>query len=517
MRRSASTGDASSDAPQLMQNRAAAGFGVPQDGQRRSTPASLGPSHTPRSDRSRRLSRLRRSDTIVANLGSHHPCRSNPRRLIYPAPPGRRSTGMHGMRRSSCSPDADRDGDLSGADLESLAEAAWFTGHAGLATDAKERAFKAYPADGEADPGRLLRPRPRSGVQLPEEAVHRLRVDAPGRAAPGRRGGKLPARLPCAVSKRGREAGGGHRHRARTRRRGRPDRRQGRRRRSAGDGPDRPRFPQDRHRRDLRWVRADGGGHDRRRERRAVPVRHGRHVLHDDLRVPRPDRLPAGERVDRGDGALVRTPVGLRVPRGLPRPPSRGRGSERRLGARRGGAASGHGRARRLQRGAPAGRRLLRDRGDQVADGGPRGRRGGAPPGTRPRPFARAGDGADTPRSGERPSGDGGDQLGRRRNRRGISGPEPGCSRRTSRSRSPPAIRHRRDRRPRSSAGSPRPTTRPRSTQAGTRRWDACSSRKATMPSPPRRSGPRSAIGARSPRRTRLRGVAPCSPRRCGR
>jgi class 3 adenylate cyclase len=44
--------------------------------------------------------------------------------------------------------DADRGGDLSGADLESLAEAAWFTGHAGLATDAKERAFKAYPADG---------------------------------------------------------------------------------------------------------------------------------------------------------------------------------------------------------------------------------------------------------------------------------------------------------------------------------------------------------------------------------
>lgn len=44
---------------------------------------------------------------------------------------------------------ADRDGDLSGPDLESLAEAAWFTAHADLATDVKERAFKAYLADGD--------------------------------------------------------------------------------------------------------------------------------------------------------------------------------------------------------------------------------------------------------------------------------------------------------------------------------------------------------------------------------
>jgi class 3 adenylate cyclase len=44
---------------------------------------------------------------------------------------------------------ADRDGDLSGPDLESLAEAAWFTAHADLAMDLKERAFKAYSADGD--------------------------------------------------------------------------------------------------------------------------------------------------------------------------------------------------------------------------------------------------------------------------------------------------------------------------------------------------------------------------------
>ncbi len=43
---------------------------------------------------------------------------------------------------------ADQDGDLSGSDLESLAEAAWFTAHADLALDAKERAFKAYLAIG---------------------------------------------------------------------------------------------------------------------------------------------------------------------------------------------------------------------------------------------------------------------------------------------------------------------------------------------------------------------------------
>jgi class 3 adenylate cyclase len=44
---------------------------------------------------------------------------------------------------------ADRDGDLSGPDLEALAEAAWFTGHSDIATDVKERAFKAYLAGGD--------------------------------------------------------------------------------------------------------------------------------------------------------------------------------------------------------------------------------------------------------------------------------------------------------------------------------------------------------------------------------
>jgi class 3 adenylate cyclase len=44
---------------------------------------------------------------------------------------------------------ADEENDLSGPDLESLSEAAWFTGQADLARGVKERAFKAYLADGD--------------------------------------------------------------------------------------------------------------------------------------------------------------------------------------------------------------------------------------------------------------------------------------------------------------------------------------------------------------------------------
>jgi class 3 adenylate cyclase len=43
---------------------------------------------------------------------------------------------------------ADRQGDLSGDDLESLAEAAFFAAHADLELDVKERAFKAHLAEG---------------------------------------------------------------------------------------------------------------------------------------------------------------------------------------------------------------------------------------------------------------------------------------------------------------------------------------------------------------------------------
>ena len=41
---------------------------------------------------------------------------------------------------------ADREASLSGADLESLAEAAFFAGHAELAVEVKERAYKTHLA-----------------------------------------------------------------------------------------------------------------------------------------------------------------------------------------------------------------------------------------------------------------------------------------------------------------------------------------------------------------------------------
>jgi class 3 adenylate cyclase len=45
---------------------------------------------------------------------------------------------------------ADRDGGLSGADLESLAQAAFFSAHADVELEVKERAFKRHEADGDA-------------------------------------------------------------------------------------------------------------------------------------------------------------------------------------------------------------------------------------------------------------------------------------------------------------------------------------------------------------------------------
>ncbi|MGH3340880.1 MAG: hypothetical protein ACRDPL_18895, partial [Propionibacteriaceae bacterium] len=43
---------------------------------------------------------------------------------------------------------ADRDGRLGAADLEALAQAAWFTAQPDMAVEGRERAFKAYVADG---------------------------------------------------------------------------------------------------------------------------------------------------------------------------------------------------------------------------------------------------------------------------------------------------------------------------------------------------------------------------------
>ena len=44
---------------------------------------------------------------------------------------------------------ADREGDLSGADLEALALAAFFAAHADVELEVRERAFRAYEAEGD--------------------------------------------------------------------------------------------------------------------------------------------------------------------------------------------------------------------------------------------------------------------------------------------------------------------------------------------------------------------------------
>jgi class 3 adenylate cyclase len=62
---------------------------------------------------------------------------------------GREALGRHAWQEAfELFSQADRDGHLSGPELESLAGAAWFTAKADLSIEAKERAFKAYLAEG---------------------------------------------------------------------------------------------------------------------------------------------------------------------------------------------------------------------------------------------------------------------------------------------------------------------------------------------------------------------------------
>ena len=85
-----------------------------------------------------------------------------------------RSRGTPGRRRSSSSPLADRDGQLSGADLESLALAAFFAAQADVELEVKERAFKAYEAEGNE-----LR-----AAYLALDVARTLRVAGQGRRSP---------------------------------------------------------------------------------------------------------------------------------------------------------------------------------------------------------------------------------------------------------------------------------------------------------------------------------------------
>src|SRR5919108_4380698 len=61
----------------------------------------------------------------------------------------REALGRHAWREAfELLSGADRDGGLSGQDLEALAEAGFFTAHADVADEARQRAFKAYLDEG---------------------------------------------------------------------------------------------------------------------------------------------------------------------------------------------------------------------------------------------------------------------------------------------------------------------------------------------------------------------------------
>jgi len=161
---------------------------------------------------------------------------------------------------------ADTLGGLPGPDLESLAEAAWFTAHADIGTDAKERAFKVYLSDGDKVRAAYLalnltqwyayQRKPsiasawvRRGERLlegePECYAHGY--FALCRSEGARQAGEVATAIELAEEAV--QIGG----------------RVGRR--PAGHRADRPGSPAHRHRRDVGRIRAHGGSHDRSRER----------------------------------------------------------------------------------------------------------------------------------------------------------------------------------------------------------------------------------------------------------
>ena len=107
-------------------------------------------------------------------------------------------------------------------------------------------------------------------------------------------------------------------------------------------------------------------------------------------------------------------------PGDLPHPSRRGGGRGRRLGARGAGARASDRRADRLQRDPAAGRRVLRHRRHPAPQGRLRGGRGGAARGSRTRPLTATGPRPDPPGGGQ----DEGGRLGhQRRGRRGDTRP----------------------------------------------------------------------------------------------
>lgn len=227
---------------------------------------------------------------------------------------------------------ADRDGQLSGVDLAALALAAFFGAHADGEVAIKERAFKAYEAEGNGLRAAYLALDVARRYGVRGKVFDRLGVEGPGRADPrsGRR--HLRSRLPpllgseqaaaagdvgtaLSLAERAVEIG---------------------KRVSEADltayAPDQPRRAEDRLRRHVGRVDLDGRGLHRGRERRIVAVHQRRHGPPHDRSLPGPHGLPPGQRVDRGDREVLRSPISRGVPRRVSGPP-RGSGRSNRCRA----------------------------------------------------------------------------------------------------------------------------------------------------------------------------------------
>ena len=249
-----------------------------------------------------------------------------------------------------------------------------------------------------------------------------------------------------------------------------------------------PRLPEDRQRATTAGrIRADGGGVDRGRQRRAVAVHDRSHGLPDDRRLPRPDRLPPGQRMDRGHREVLRSPVARRVPRRVPDPPRRGRRRRRGMGTRGAGAGARDDRARRAINATPpqadgfyAIGDIRRLRGDfEGAEAALREAHA-----ARPHPRSRRWP-SSASAEGKVKAAPCRDQRGASPRRPGIAGRAPGCCRPRSRSRSRPATSTgRADGRRRAGRDRRRATRRRRSRPAARSRSAASCSPRATRRAP---------------------------------
>ena len=124
--------------------------------------------------------------------------------VVDPVQAGREALGRHAWQEAFDQlSQADRDGELSGSDLEALASAAFFVARAGDELALKERAFKAYETAGDQRARRLSRDRSGSDVRLRGQAVDRLGLGPSRRADRRRRRRHVRPRVPRPRSERG--------------------------------------------------------------------------------------------------------------------------------------------------------------------------------------------------------------------------------------------------------------------------------------------------------------------------